>query len=389
MSIRLPVYQAEELKAYSETAHELFITEREKSLKIIKDQWSPGDQQSIKSEATITPTPPILQIGLVKGICDLRCPQCWIPSFVKDETVKKHFMEWPLYKKIIDQVTEMDAAYNVRTAIRYLGSGESLLDPDLIEKISYAKQKLKGAVALITNGQKLNSFREGKNQTLAQELLDTRIDLIDISIDATNNTVYQKVRGDQKHTYEQLAKNVLSLITLRNSGHYTTTIMGSFLIQPENYHQGHAFVETWGSLLDQYILRKYHSYRGHIAAKPLASTQGHKSCAAPFGRLNITSDGKVTACYLDWLEEEVVGDLNQPGGHIIDSWQQGMRPFQEAHLSGKKPDFCNGCDGYAAAHHGSLAYEVIIKNATSNLTQPRSSEWNEVKAYSMIVKASE
>jgi len=72
---------------------------------------------------------------------------------------------------------------------------------------------------------------------------------------------------------------------------------------------------------------------------------------------------RVTGCYLDWLGEMVIGDLNDSGANIIDIWQGPMKQMQEDHLAGDFPQLCKDCDGYAAAHKGALAYDVLIKNA--------------------------
>lgn len=355
-------YKPELVEEFNQAVESLFRIEKQKSTHVIESEWSQENKDNIR-EYEFLKTPPVVQIGLVKNLCDLRCHQCWLSSLIKTKKGKPYVMDMVLYKKIIDQIAQIDEQNGSCTYLRYLGSGESLLDPELIEKVTYAKKSIKGAVTLITNGHRLHTLIPGKKITYAQGLLDSGIDLIDISIDATSDKTYQQLRGDHLHTYSMLVKNINYLIKLRDSRHYLTAISGSFLVQPENFHQAEKFKKTWGKKLDQYILRKYHSYRGHIPSKPHQINDQIGPCAAPFGRLNIMADGIVTGCYLDWTGEMIIGDFKQPQTKIQDLWQGPMKDMQKAHLSQQKPDLCKNCDGYAAAHPGVLSYEIIIRNA--------------------------
>lgn len=348
---------------FNKTVDSLFIREQKKSEQKLISNGLEGVKKPIQ-ETDIPITPPIVQIGIVQDICDLRCRQCWLPKLIASGEAKPQIMRQDLFENIIQQVADIDSKYNTVTPIRFLGSGESLMDPHVVDKVVFAKSVIKGPIALITNGHRLLSTQSGQQNVIARDLLEAGLDIIDISIDAASDDVYQQLRGDDKHHYEDIVNTTMELINMRNDGNYQTTIMGSFLVQPENFHQADIFINTLGTVLDQYIFRKYHSYRGNIPSKPHNIPETKGPCAAPFGRLNITADGIVTGCYLDWKKEMPIGDLDKSRTSLIDLWQGPMREMQLKHLSGDFPDFCKDCDGYAAAHFGALSYDIVIRNAT-------------------------
>lgn len=202
--------------------------------------------------------PPLVQVG-ISAICNLQCPECYHRIYSKKSEYNPVLMDFGVFKKIVDEMENFPSSI----ILRFLGRGESLMHPQLEEMISYAKSKLPGPVALITNGQLLSGDR-------INSLLMTKIDVIDISIDALTAKTYSRVRSGN---YNDLVQKVNKLIYFRNKEKYPTKIMVSFLVQPENYFEAEGFRKTWNKKVDKVIFRKYHTYGGKIPEKFCAGTK--------------------------------------------------------------------------------------------------------------------
>jgi len=258
------------------------------------------------------------------------------------------FMEHDIFKKIINEVKNFPAS----TVFRFLGKGESLMHPHFIEFVQIAKKELRQSVACITNGIALN-------EELSQQLLDTGLDIIDVSLDAFTSETYGKVRNHPDR-FELLVQNVNNLIKTRNSNNYSTIIFVSFLIQPENYRELDKFTTYWEPKVDKILFRKYHSYGGKIAKKP-NPYHNRIPCPALWNRLNINEKGLITQCFVDWYDEVILADLNQPNINILNTWKGDIfKDIRAKHLSKNYNNLCRNCEGWTAAHW-KLSYEQAIR----------------------------
>lgn len=330
------------VKDYLLTLNEIFTKEKANVLKYRKQRGL----QSLKARERyrVAEYPPLVQLG-ISNVCNLKCPQCYYPLFMKKPGFSPIFMRMNLLKKIVDEVAEFPS----NTMLRFLGRGESLIHPHIREILQYTKLKIKGPVALITNGHLLDE----KN---AYIILKTGIDVIDISLDALTARTYAKVRGEN---FDLTVENVKNLVILRNKGKYRTKIMVSFLIQPENYFEAKEFRKVWTPIVDKVIFRKYHTYGGKIKEKPHMLEKRYP-CAALWNRVNINESGKITLCYVDWDESSVLADLRKSGATILKTWRTAYEEARKGHLSGKYPDLCSKCKTGWQAAHWKLSYEQAV-----------------------------
>ena len=126
-----------------------------------------------------------LQVDLeLSSKCNLQCPMCYTNTEEFRKKVKKQFMEFELYKKIVDEVA--GKIYALRLSWR----GESTLHPNFIEAIAYAKEKGIKEVSFLTNGSMMdiNFFKE---------VAKAGADWITWSIDGVGE-MYNKIRKPLK-----------------------------------------------------------------------------------------------------------------------------------------------------------------------------------------------
>ncbi|MFO7807550.1 MAG: radical SAM protein [Candidatus Moraniibacteriota bacterium] len=293
------------------------------------------------------PNPGMVQVGLT-NVCDLACGQCYHRLLKKKRGYSPIFMKFEILKRIINETATLSGT----KALRFLGKGESLLHPNLIDIVSYAKANLEIPIVLISNGVKLNG-------ETTRKLLETGVDVLDISLDANTAKTYGIVRS-HPNIFATLTRNVERLIEIRNQEGFGTKIFVSFLVQPENYHEANAFKSRWQKKVDKILWRKYHTYGGKLDCKPIP----HKKripCAALWSRLNINERGLITRCFVDWDDEHVLADFNDLATTLLKTWQGiEFEHVRQQHLEGKFCGVCKKCEGWTTAHWN-ISYEKALE----------------------------
>ena len=130
---------------------------------------------------------PILGVLLLTYRCNLRCMMCdlWrVPT--NDKYANREELTTNDWKKVINDFADIGT-----TTIGF-GGGEPLLRNDIFTLIGYAKQKGL-SVQVSTNGFLLDVIT-------AKQLLDSGVDMINISLDGIKAATHNKIRGDfQSH----------------------------------------------------------------------------------------------------------------------------------------------------------------------------------------------
>ncbi len=126
------------------------------------------------------------------NICNLRCPLC--PTWQDMQARPKGRIDMNLYKKILDELGPYLFTINL------CNWGEPFLNPDLPEMIEYAK-RYNTVVGLSTN---LNHLPD----RAAENVINSAIDIIVISLDGVTQEAYSKYRigGDVQKVFENIEK---------------------------------------------------------------------------------------------------------------------------------------------------------------------------------------
>lgn len=132
------------------------------------------------------------------NICNLKCPSC--PTGNGTSNLKKGYMDFKLYKKIIDELGKD------LMELFLWNYGESTLNPHIIDMIKYAK-KYNLYIQLDTNGTLLN------DETFCKKIIDSRLDRITISLDCSNKKSYKTFRGGDY--FETIRKGIKKLSDLK------------------------------------------------------------------------------------------------------------------------------------------------------------------------------
>ena len=249
----------------------------------------------------------------VTNHCNLRCAMCPVNRGMKR---KRGFMEFSLFKKIIDEAPALEFLL----AFQW---GEPLLHKDFFKMIRYAHDR--GIRTMVSsNGTLLND-------EVNQKLIESGLTRITFSIDGVGQT-HTKIRA---YPYEKLKENILRLKEARDKAGEFPRIEANMTVYEENEHDVDAFFTEWKPLLDR------------VQAITVFTTDNRKTKCRELwrGLLVVLWDGRVSICCADYEGEEIVGDANQET--LREIWNgKKMREIRLFHCEGKFPPVCKTCGEY-------------------------------------------
>lgn len=126
-------------------------------------------------------------------------------------------------KVLIEQASEMGVK-----AIMYAGEGEPLLNPSIMEMISYTKMH-NIDVSMTTNGVKLD-HRRALNAI-------PFLNWLRFSVDAATPETYAKVHGCRKDQFGKLLQNIRGAVEIKREQHASCTIGTQAVLIPQNKHE--------------------------------------------------------------------------------------------------------------------------------------------------------
>ncbi|MDD2773116.1 MAG: radical SAM protein [Elusimicrobiales bacterium] len=160
---------------------------------------------------TEKPAPPLrLQLELA-SVCNLRCKFC-VLSVLRRE---KKFMPYESVKKILD---ESKAGY-----VQLSGIGETFLHPDIARIMRYAKNGGR-FVKITTNGLLITG-------EIAESIVDSGLDMLDVSIDTTDPALYSRIRGAD---FAKVINNIRTVYDCRNLRKSGLVIRAKHIYNAEN-----------------------------------------------------------------------------------------------------------------------------------------------------------
>lgn len=175
-----------------------------------------------KRKKTVLLSKPFLANTEPTNSCILHCPFC--PTG-KSNHRENGFANLMIYKKMMKELS--DTLYLVTLH----GWGEPLLHPKLPVIIQIIHQN-RIATALTTNGLLLNTL-------MSEKLIESKLDIIYISIDGTTEESYRKYRVGGSFT--KVIKNVENLVAMKKKkGSTTPFIEWQFIVFKHNEHEKEA-----------------------------------------------------------------------------------------------------------------------------------------------------
>lgn len=305
--------------------------------------------------------PILVQLALMHYICNSRCVKCPVGLLKRGliEPVgeyspdKRRFFPFDIFPKIADEIGR-----HPLSILRFHGRGEPLMHPNYVGMIAYAKKAGISTVTSFTNVVLLDT-------KMAEAILDAGLDLLELSVDAYTEQLYYEFRGT--NYFRRVINNAENFIKLRNrrGDQCRTRVVVSAVDCPEFQAEKADFRKFWTERADQVIFRPYHTYGGRLDPIQNSCQSEPVPCAQLWTRLSINPWGQVNACFNDWADEELVGDLNQPDMTIAKIWQgEKFEAIRSASLKGASILKCCGTC-LATKESWSASYQLLIEKLRS------------------------
>ena len=281
-------------------------------------------------------SPLVLYVEL-SGHCNFQCKFC--PHYTSPNDLVKDNMTLVLFKKMLD---DMKALRPIKV-IRYIGTGEPLLNKNFLEMVKLAKESgVAERYELTTNGVLLS---QKKYHTEITKYLDRII----ISIEGLDDDSYFDITGS-KVNFAELVDNIKLLYrNKRNCNIYIKIHNDAIKNETDlkRFHQvfegicDQLFVENLVNLWPETIsnLGLDAGFRFGGASTP------QKVCTQIFKSMMINANGEVVPCCVDFKRVNVIGNINTES--LSEIWNGNIEnEIRIKHLSGKGGEMrpCNSCE---------------------------------------------
>lgn len=265
------------------------------------------------------------------NFCNFQCIMCPNKELRKEE---KGFLDFPLFKKIVDEA--QDFAFDVNLAHR----GESLLHPQLTEMIRYT-QKKSLFIRLHTNGSLLT-------EEISNQIIGSGLDLLSFSLDGYNRESYEKIRIGG--SFDQTIRNIHNLLEIKKSAcaKKPRTVVEIIDLNNDNTEKKLLKKKKLQSLikelpLDNFVIKKSHNWAGGSGESK--EKKNYSVCPFPWNALVILWDGTVLPCTQDFFGCYSVGNVKDSS--LREIWNdEKMLHLREklvkAHISELRA--CSHCD---------------------------------------------
>lgn len=293
-----------------------------------REMWAKAPKERI-----ITPYPMHLDIE-VTNVCNLECPMCPRTLLLKKNLYgDPYFIDLKVFKKIIDQVAGKGVY-----AINLNADGETLLHKNLVEMISYAKEKGILDIMFHTNATQLDA-------KMSENLIDAGLDKLIVSFDAPRKDIYEKIRVGAN--FEQVVKNVKRFIEIRNSKNKNLPLVRiNMIMMKETFEFKEEMIEFWRPYVDGIGFLGYVNYYDLDENRHLKEMQFDENfiCEKLWQRLAIQHDGTIKLCHMDEKNLVKLGNINI--NNIYDIWHSDvLNEYRQLHLNGMitQIDLCSQC----------------------------------------------
>ncbi len=255
--------------------------------------------------------------------CNLRCTFCdKLPLLSKDQ---QGDMSLAQYKKIINE-GRAGRLWGLKLSYR----GESLLHPDVVEMVAYAKANGVLDIYFNTNGMLLS-------ESLSLQLMDAGLDRISISVEGTDPVAFERERrGAKFHRILQNLDRLMSLRTQKGYAHPRVRVQTVRFpdLDLEDYRR------FWLNHCDEVAAVDYKDSTNRVKGLECRDW----ACPQLWQRMTIEWTGDIMPCNNDDYRRLCVGNVKERS--IAAGWRDPLvQRARELHQSGQshRVEACDGC----------------------------------------------
>ncbi|WP_312647707.1 radical SAM protein [Aminipila sp.] len=313
-------------------------------MELLKEQRNETRNMRVNLEEAVPLRAPFVMFIDPCGACNFSCNFCPCNKSDYKKEERHKIMSLELFKKVIDDVCEFEEQVKV---IYLYGFGEPLLNKDISKMAKYIKQKKAcREIRLVTNGSLLNP-------KLNQELVDSGIDLIRISVEALDSQDYNKLCGVDLN-YENFLENIKDLYyKSRGKTKIAAKIVNATL---KNEKDTKRFFDIYTPITDftfvEDIVEGWPEFEEMVMPQgKLIETdnwiwkrRNYTKCSFALTMMMIHANGEVCPCPNDWKFANSYGNVKTD--KVKELWQsKQLRNFQLLHLEKDRSqiNFCRHC----------------------------------------------
>jgi radical SAM protein with 4Fe4S-binding SPASM domain len=275
--------------------------------------------------------------------CPMKCVMC---PRTYHMTREQGFMEFTLFKKIIDELSSANPSFHNDKTVWLHHFGESLLHPEFDSFIRYAAERE------IRTGLSVNPVM--LNEKNSKSLLNSGLHILYLSLDGHDDESFFKIRGIE-NMYTKSRGHVLDFLKYKKENLCDMQIILSMIDFSLNEESIAAVKEEWESnyQIDGFLMKNYITWDGAIqeikALAPESSSEtihndSPAACSFPWENMTVTWDGDVVPCCFDYNKKLILGNvLDHTLSHI---WNDApMQALREEFLAGKVTNpLCRCCE---------------------------------------------
>jgi len=250
------------------------------------------------------------------------------------ETGRRESMTLDRFEKLATSIGQL--ADDV--VLTFGGLGDPLLCPDIVPMISAACSAGVLGTALVTDGLAL----QGR---LADELLDSPLDVLVVRLDAHDAATYKKLKGVD--AYDRVVGNINAFLQRRrDTKQFQPLVVVQMTKCRDNLAQMGDFFDHWLLEADWAAIvgpSTYAGRRADLSVMPMTPPK-RTACRRIFSRLTVLADGTVPRCEEDFRAEAPLGNAFEES--IGSIWHgSGIEALRRAHRQGSvgEDSLCAAC----------------------------------------------
>ena len=267
----------------------------------------------------------------VCSICNARCVFCQYPDCGRP----LQRMPDEIFEKIMARLKEEDINPPI---IELHMLGEPFLDPNIFKKVDRLHQAFPLAVI------KINSNFNSVTGEILEALLDSPVNLLNISLNAANPDTYQQLMGLD---YQRTVNNINRLLELRAlrgpKQKHRLQIQTSIVLCSLNRKEKWKFIRQWWGKVDSLRLQRVSPWTPKIKDQrsKWIGKRNYYPCADIFTRMPIFSNGDYGLCCQD---ASGIVHKNVMDTKILDAFNgEVFTKIRQAQLAGHYPPMCEKC----------------------------------------------
>ena len=244
----------------------------------------------------VSKLPAIINVEVIRGICPCNCVHCPVgilPQNKREEYLGIRHMDINIFKKICNEI-----CCEKGVTLRLHGVGEPILWNDLLEAITYTKER--NIITWIFTSLVTNDYNILK-------MLCENVSIIEVSVNADNEKDYYASKGINE--FNKVKSNIEFMSRYIKENQLNSRLIVS-RVQTEDEAKNKAFVSYWmktGLVKDAFI-REYHSYNHLLKELKDEETMYKEPCIVHWKRFNISIDGKVIVCFNELFKQNIMNE---------------------------------------------------------------------------------